>query len=63
MILCLKKQCAILNTPLEKSYLWLQILMALQINNWNENRKNNNEELAILESLDNNLILAKKQYL
>lgn len=37
------------------------ILMALQINNWNENRKNNNEELAILESLDNNLILAKKQ--
>lgn len=37
------------------------ILIALQINDWNENRKNSNEELAILESLNKNLILAKKQ--
>ena len=37
------------------------ILIALQINNWNENRKNSNEEIAILQSLDKNLILAKKQ--
>ena len=37
------------------------ILIALQINNWNENRKDNNEEIAILENLDKNLILAKKQ--
>ncbi|HSM63544.1 MAG TPA: DUF6090 family protein [Gillisia sp.] len=37
------------------------ILIALQINNWNENRKNSNEETAILESLGKNLILAKKQ--
>ena len=37
------------------------ILIALSINNWNENRKNSNEEIAILESLDKNLILAKKQ--
>ncbi len=37
------------------------ILIALQINTWNENRKNNNEEIAILESLDKNLILAKMQ--
>jgi hypothetical protein len=31
------------------------ILIALQINNWNENRKNNFVELKILESLDNDL--------
>ena len=37
------------------------ILIALQINNWNEARKNKNEEIAILENLDENLILAKKQ--
>lgn len=37
------------------------ILIALQINSWNENRKNRNEEIAILQSLDKNLILAKKQ--
>ena len=37
------------------------ILIALQINNWNENRKNSNEEIAILQSLNKNLILAKKQ--
>lgn len=37
------------------------ILIALQINDWNENRKNSNEEAAILESLGKNLILAKKQ--
>ena len=37
------------------------ILIALQINNWNEERKNNLEEIAILESLDKNLILAQKQ--
>ncbi|WP_373399931.1 DUF6090 family protein [Algoriphagus halophilus] len=37
------------------------ILIALSINNWNEARKNNLEETAILESLDKNLILAKKQ--
>ena len=37
------------------------ILIALSINNWNENRKNSNEEIAILQSLDKNLILAKKQ--
>lgn len=37
------------------------ILIALSINNWNEARKNNLEEIAILESLDKNLILAKKQ--
>ncbi|WP_370622839.1 DUF6090 family protein [Winogradskyella forsetii] len=32
------------------------ILIALQINNWNENRKANIEETAILESLHENLI-------
>lgn len=37
------------------------ILIALQINTWNEERKNSNEEIAILESLGENLILAKKQ--
>ncbi|EPR74164.1 hypothetical protein ADIWIN_0741 [Winogradskyella psychrotolerans RS-3] len=37
------------------------ILIALQINNWNENRKANIEETAILESLHENLILAKQQ--
>lgn len=37
------------------------ILIALQINDWNENRKNRNEETAILEGLGKNLILAKKQ--
>ena len=37
------------------------ILIALSINNWNENRKNSNEEIAILQSLDKNLFLAKKQ--
>lgn len=37
------------------------ILLALQINNWNENRKANNEEVAILESLQENLVLAKSQ--
>ena len=37
------------------------ILIALQINNWNENRKNKIEEIAILESLDDDLILAQKQ--
>ena len=37
------------------------ILLALQVNNWNEDRKNSIEELAILEGLDKNLILAKKQ--
>lgn len=37
------------------------ILIALSINNWNEERKNTLEEISILESLDKNLILAKKQ--
>jgi len=37
------------------------ILIALSINNWNEARKNNSEEIAILENLYINLILAKKQ--
>ena len=37
------------------------ILIALSINNWNENRKSSNEEIAILQSLNKNLILAKKQ--
>ena len=37
------------------------ILIALQINNWNENRKDTIEEQAILESLFLNLSLAKKQ--
>ncbi len=37
------------------------ILIALSINNWNEARKNNSEEIAILENLNKNLILAKKQ--
>jgi hypothetical protein len=37
------------------------ILIALQINNWNENRKETIEEKAILESLYENLILAKHQ--
>ena len=31
------------------------ILIALQINNWNENRKDNFVELKILESLNNDL--------
>ncbi len=37
------------------------ILIALQINNWNENRKDRIEEKAILENLLENLILAKQQ--
>lgn len=37
------------------------ILIALSINNWNENRKDSIEEKAVLESLDENLKLAKKQ--
>jgi hypothetical protein len=37
------------------------ILIALQINNWNENRKDSIEERAILESLLENLNVAKKQ--
>ncbi len=37
------------------------ILIALSINNWNENQKNNNEETAILKSLYEDLILAKTQ--
>jgi hypothetical protein len=37
------------------------ILIALQINNWNENRKQNTEEIAILKNLYENLTLAKQQ--
>lgn len=37
------------------------ILIALSINNWNENRKANNEENAILENLYENLMIAKQQ--
>lgn len=37
------------------------ILIALQINTWNENRKDQIEEKAILESLVENLNIAKKQ--
>jgi hypothetical protein len=37
------------------------ILIALQINNWNEERKASIEEKAILKNLYENLILAKKQ--
>lgn len=37
------------------------ILIALSINNWNEQRKNNIEEKAILESLDENFVSAKRQ--
>ncbi|MEH6765473.1 MAG: DUF6090 family protein [Aequorivita antarctica] len=37
------------------------ILIALSINNWNELQKNSIEEKAILESLDENFILAKIQ--
>ena len=37
------------------------ILIALSINNWNENRKNSIEEKAILESLLENLKLSKIQ--
>ncbi len=37
------------------------ILIALSINNWNENRKNSIEEKAILENLLENLNLSKKQ--
>jgi hypothetical protein len=37
------------------------ILIALQINNWNEHRKDAIEEKAILKNLHENLILAKKQ--
>jgi hypothetical protein len=37
------------------------ILIALQINNWNENRKATIEETAVLKSLSENLSLAKKQ--
>ncbi|MFL0352829.1 DUF6090 family protein [Xanthomarina sp. GH4-25] len=37
------------------------ILIALQINNWNENLKQDKEEITILENLKKNLILAKNQ--
>jgi hypothetical protein len=37
------------------------ILIALQINNWNENRKASIEETAILERLLENLMVAEKQ--
>lgn len=37
------------------------ILIALQINNWNENRKTSIEEINILKSLHENLILTKQQ--
>jgi hypothetical protein len=37
------------------------ILLALQVNNWNEERKDRVEEIIILESLDKNLILANEQ--
>lgn len=37
------------------------ILIALQINNWNENRKANIEETALLESLYENLLLVNQQ--
>lgn len=37
------------------------ILIALQLNTWNENRKANIEETAILERLYENLVLAKQQ--
>jgi len=37
------------------------ILIALQINTWNENRKDRIEEKVILENLLENLILAKQQ--
>ncbi|SRX74462.1 DUF6090 family protein [Aequorivita antarctica] len=37
------------------------ILIALSINNWNELQKDSIEEKAILESLDENFILAKIQ--
>lgn len=39
----------------------LGILIALQINNWNEQRKENNEETAVLKNLLENLTLAKQQ--
>ena len=39
----------------------LGILLALQVNNWNEERKDRVEEIIILESLDKNLILANEQ--
>jgi hypothetical protein len=37
------------------------ILIALQINNWNENRKLDKEEVLVLNSLHEDLELAKKQ--
>ena len=37
------------------------ILIALSINNWNENRKINKEEVLVLNSLHEDLELAKKQ--
>ncbi|WGK63949.1 DUF6090 family protein [Croceiramulus getboli] len=37
------------------------ILIALQINTWNEQRKNRIEEIAILQSLRDNLKLSQKQ--
>lgn len=37
------------------------ILIALSINNWNENLKLDKEEITILENLNKNLILAKNQ--
>lgn len=37
------------------------ILIALQINNWNENRKSNIEEIVVLNNLFENLTLAKQQ--
>ena len=37
------------------------ILIALQINNWNEERKNSIEEKTVLNSLHENFLIAKKQ--
>ncbi|AVR45418.1 hypothetical protein C7S20_09115 [Christiangramia fulva] len=37
------------------------ILIALQVNNWNEARKNSQEETVILKNLQDNLIQAKEQ--
>ena len=39
----------------------VDILIAAQINNWNEHKKRNQEETTILKSLHENLILAKYQ--
>lgn len=45
----------------EIALVMIGILLALQVNNWNENRKDSIEEKAILKSLLNNLKVAKKQ--